>query len=343
MGVYNRDYMRDDSGSKSGGLMGGPAQWSVIIWLLVINGAVFLVQHLLFPAKGASGQFVVYGGVSWNELMEGKVWLLLTQMFVHADAIHLLFNGVGIYFIGKTLVKLVTTKQFLAIYIGSGVLGGIAFVVFMRLVGEGQASAVGASGCVYGLLCALAALMPQQVITLLLFFVIPINAKLKTIALVAVGLGIVMTIVDTTEDRRMKAVVAQVWAVQAEGRTPTEDQLRRAFRAQEKLSKPRIAHMGHLGGALFGWAFIALVYPRLKNRLHDQSRRQRWGERFGASNVVDVEYVDKDAERRRRERARKKKVSKEVDEILDKINERGFQSLSAEEKKILDESSDKLG
>jgi hypothetical protein len=101
--------------------------------------------------------------------------------------------------------------------------------------------------------------------------------------------------------------------------------------------------MAHLGGALFGFLFMAAIYPNLKQKKHDQSRRQRWGERFGASKVVDADYVDKGAERRQRERARKKKVSKDVDEILDKISAQGMQSLTKEERKILDDSSDQLG
>jgi membrane associated rhomboid family serine protease len=331
MGVYNRDYMRDEGGPRrDGGLMSGPANWSVITWLLVINCAIFLVQHVLFPSRDLYGRFTLHGGISWDALMEGKVWLLVTQMFVHADALHLIFNGVGIYFIGNALIQLVTSKQFLVIYLGAGLLGGIAYAVFAGLTGEGYRTAVGASGCAYGLLCALATLMPQRIITLLLFFVIPINAKLKTIALVAVGIGIAMTLVGLMDQGDRQAAASDMIVLRDTNEIP-------------KKKKPEVAHMGHLGGALVGWAFIALLYPSLRQKQHDQSRRKRWGERFGASKVVDADFVDKDAERRRRERARKKKVTKEVDEILDKINKEGFQSLTPAEKKILDESSDKLG
>ena len=344
MGVYNRDYMRDEGGPpRGGGLMSGPANWSVITWLLVINCAVFLVQHVLFPARDMNGQFRPEGGISWDALMEGKVWLLVTQMFVHADPLHLIFNGVGIYFIGTALSQLVTPKQFLVTYLGAGLLGGIAYVVFSRLIGEGGRDAVGASGCVYGLLCALAAIMPQRVITVLLFFVIPITAKLKTIALVAVGIGIVMTIMGVFEKAEFERLQSDMIAAEQENRAPSPALIARWEKAFVKRLKPQVAHTGHLGGALFGWAFIAFVYPSLKRKKHDQSRRQRWGERFGASKVVDADYVDKDAERRRRERERKKKVSKEVDAILEKISAEGMQSLSKEERKILDDSSDQLG
>ena len=64
MGVYNRDYMRDEGGSPGGGLMSGPANWSVITWLLVINCAVFLVQHLfLAPADARRSGWSPWGGL----------------------------------------------------------------------------------------------------------------------------------------------------------------------------------------------------------------------------------------------------------------------------------------
>ena len=322
--------------------MSGPANWSVITWLLVINGAIFLVQHLLFPARTQYGQFYVEGGVSWDLLMEGKIWLLITQMFVHADPLHFIFNGVGIYFIGKALLQLVTARQFLAIYLGAGLLGGIAYSAFAGMTGEGYIPAVGASGCVYGLLCALAALMPQRAITVLLFFVVPINARLKTIALVAVGMGVALTIMDSFERASVSRIKQELAEARAENRAPSPALIERANRAIAKQGQPQVAHMAHLGGALFGWAFVAFIYPRLKRKKNDQSRRRRWGERFGASKVVDADFVDKDAERRRRERARKKKVSKDVDAILDKISAEGMQSLTREERKLLDESADKF-
>ena len=316
MGVYNRDYMRDEGGPpRGGGLMSGPANWSVITWLLVINCVVFLVQHLfLAPAEATRLGWSPWGGLSWDDLKGGQVWLLLTHMFVHGSLFHLLANGLGIYFIGRMLVSMLGVRHFLMVYFGAGIMGGFAQLAFSQLVAGENVYLIGASGCVYGLLCALATLIPNQVINVLLFFVIPIRARMKTIALVAVGVGVVMTIVG----------LATAGGNASGGGVD-------------------IGHMAHLGGALFGFLFIAVIYPNLKRKKHDQSRRQRWDERFGASKVVDADYVDKDAERRRRERARKKRVSKDIDAILDKISAEGMHSLTKEERKILDESSDNLG
>jgi len=318
--------MRPESGGPGRNVMSGPANWSVLTWLLVINGAVFIVQHLfLAPASPPPG-WAPWGGLSWADLSKGHVYLLVTHLFVHGSLMHLLFNCVGIYFIGRILLGMLSVRHFLYVYFGAGVLGGVAQLLFSGLIEHHDTYLVGASGCAYGLLCALAALIPNQVLTLLLFFIIPINAKMRTIAGVAVVLSLLMVAYELV--------------------------------SSGDPSGAQVGHMAHLGGALFGWLFIAYIYPRLSHRQHRAFQQQRSGERFGARTIVDADVVDRGAARRERKAAkarerelkkqkkaqtRKREISAEADAILDKINEHGFQSLTEEEKKILEKHADSLG
>ena len=317
MGIYHRDYMRDQPGGRRGGSHGGPKDWSLITWLIVINCAAFVGQHVIFAPSDAPIGWQPGGAISWDALSEGKIWLLFTSMLVHGSLFHLAVNCVGIFFVGRLLITMVSSKQFLTIYIGAGLLGGLLFSAFYGMIGQGNESAVGASGCLYGLICALAALIPDKVISVMLFFILPISAKMKHIAGGLVLIGVVMTAFNLLAPEPSAA----------EG--------------------PETAHLGHLGGALFGWLYITFLMPRSKRKYNEQSRRQRWGERFGAKEVVDADYVDRRADRKREKKRkaseRKRAVSSEVDAILDKINEKGFQSLTPKERKILDASSDKLG
>jgi len=318
--------MRPESGGPGGNVMSGPANWSVLTWLLVINGAVFIVQHLfLAPANPPRG-WAPWGGLSWGDLSKGHIYLLVTHLFVHGSLMHLLFNGIGIFFIGRILLGMLSARHFLYVYFGAGVLGGVTQLLFSGLIERQDTYLVGASGCAYGLLCALAAIIPNQVLTLLLFFVIPVKAKMRTIAGVAVVLSLVMV---------------------AFGLLTTS-----------RSSGAEVGHMAHLGGALFGWLFIAYIYPRLSHRQHRYSQQQRSGERFGAKTIVDADIVDRGEARRERKEAKarerelkkrkkaqtkKREISAEADAILDKINEHGFQSLTEEEKKILEKHADSLG
>ena len=115
MGIYGRDYMRPDSGGPGGERVIRPAEWSLVTWLIVANVGIFLVQHLFFSPSGSSQFWQPAGGVSWDELAKGKIYLLLTSMFVHANFGHLLFNCVGLYFIGRFLSTLVSPVHFLKV------------------------------------------------------------------------------------------------------------------------------------------------------------------------------------------------------------------------------------
>lgn len=85
------------------------------------------------------------------------------------------------------------------------------------------------------------------------------------------------------------------------------------------------AHLAHLGGAVFALAYIKLDWRLLRplNFLKSFKRRR---------NEVKLE--------KNREKA--EEIMKRVDEILDKINEVGFDKLSREDKKFLEEASQKL-
>lgn len=86
-----------------------------------------------------------------------------------------------------------------------------------------------------------------------------------------------------------------------------------------------IAHFAHLGGMLFGFVYLkwndwtAGFRRRMSEEKHDRNMKVVWD--------------------RRQEIA---KLQQEVDALLDKINRRGLESLSPEEKRRLKEASQKL-
>jgi membrane associated rhomboid family serine protease len=86
-----------------------------------------------------------------------------------------------------------------------------------------------------------------------------------------------------------------------------------------------VAHMAHLGGALFG-----LVYLKI-----DWKRRHIFGW------IKNLRYRRQEA-KLERNRQRADDVMKRVDSILDKINEVGIENLSREERRFLEEASSRL-
>jgi len=78
----------------------------------------------------------------------GQVWLLLSSMFLHAGFIHLALNMLSLYFLGSFVERAFGKGRFLALYLSSGLAGGIAYLYF----GAFEGPVVGASGAIFGLL-----------------------------------------------------------------------------------------------------------------------------------------------------------------------------------------------
>ncbi len=79
---------------------------------------------------------------------EGQAWRLLSSVFLHSGAIHLTFNMLALYFLGSFVEEAFGRWRFLALYVISGLAGGIAYLYF----GAFERPAVGASGAIFGLL-----------------------------------------------------------------------------------------------------------------------------------------------------------------------------------------------
>lgn len=115
--------------------------------IIVINVIVFAAEYFGPTAlqrtidAQALGTWVVYTG-TW--------YTLLTSMFMHGSLTHILCNMFTLYWIGYTLERVYGAARFLVMYFVSGIVGGLAFV-FINLALGNNASAVGASGAIFGL------------------------------------------------------------------------------------------------------------------------------------------------------------------------------------------------
>jgi membrane associated rhomboid family serine protease len=140
--------------------------------LLAATTAVFVLQMLSAWVLGPL--FTEWFALSLPGMMLGRVWQLFTYLFLHGGVLHLLVNMLAIFFIGPELERTMGPRRFLLLYFGSGVLGGL---FWLAIVYPSGAPCVGASGSVFGLLGAFAALFPHRSITLLVFFVLPVTMR----------------------------------------------------------------------------------------------------------------------------------------------------------------------
>jgi len=93
-------------------------------------------------------EVLAWGALVPAAVADGAAWLLLTSMFLHSGFIHLALNMLSLYFLGSFVEQAFGRGRFLALYLSSGLAGGIAYLYF----GAFDTPAVGASGAIFGLL-----------------------------------------------------------------------------------------------------------------------------------------------------------------------------------------------
>ena len=150
--------------------------------IIAVNVIVFAIGLLL------------KSGLNWFELPSGfgsfltKPWAIITYAFIHYDFLHILFNMLWLYVIGRMFLNLFSAKMAINIYFLGAMSGGVLFMLgytlFPSLFGV-NSSLVGASAAVRALLIFICAYMPNQDVR---FFVI--NLKLWHVGLVIVILDI---------------------------------------------------------------------------------------------------------------------------------------------------------
>ncbi|MCB9838111.1 MAG: rhomboid family intramembrane serine protease [Phycisphaeraceae bacterium] len=210
MGIYDREYVRVGPRSPSG--LGWMSAWSMNTWIIAINVAVFILMAMGGPKFAGAveewGHFstakaLFYVGV--NPLNKQhvvyfglEIWRFITFQFLHANAQHVLFNMIALFFFGGMVENYLGRTRYLAFYLTCGVFGAVMYVILnllgqlpgaqnlpFLLINDPTLKLVGASAGVFGVLLACAFIAPNAQI--LLFFVFPM--RLATAVYLFVGIA----------------------------------------------------------------------------------------------------------------------------------------------------------
>ena len=176
MGWQDREYARPTVRRFSvpgGALLRGR---SVVTILIVINVVIYFsgafsrtLEHYIYG----------YGVLQAQAVFKGQLWRLLTAQYLHANEWHLFLNMLGLHFLGRPLAQMWSARRFFWIYTACGLAGNIFYTLLAaKGVINPHQFAVGASGCIYGLLGIVAVLFPQA--TVFVYFLLPI--KIRTAA-----------------------------------------------------------------------------------------------------------------------------------------------------------------
>ncbi len=282
----------------------------VIKNLLIINGVVFFLQMIMqgLTFQGVPGVYYLDHWFALNPLgYNFQVWQLITYQFMHGSFMHILFNMFALWMFGIEIENMWGSQKFLIFYLMCGVAAGISQLIFPPLFNEQLAPTIGASGAIFGVLIAFAMVFPNRYI--FLYFFIPIKAKYLIIGY----------------------ILLELYAVPQGG---------------------SVAHLAHLGGALAGFIYIMVDKKTtfsLGNIFRGSSNKPKSPYNpFGG--IKDAfKHKEKDVQEARfyeikdEDKTGKDELSQEeIDRILDKISQSGYQNLSEKEKKILFEASKKM-
>ncbi len=158
---------------------------NAIIYLFVNLGDV-LLRLFNFPDGIISGFLTDWLAVpSSVKSLLYRPWTLITYSFYHENFLHILFNMLWLFFMGRLFIEYLGEKKLLTLYLVGGLCGSVLFIVFYNLFPLFSrevdiAVALGASASVLAITVAIATLLPDYEVGL---FLPQWRVKLKYIAI----------------------------------------------------------------------------------------------------------------------------------------------------------------
>lgn len=293
--------------------------------IIIVNIAVYVTINLIWVFLTGSYPQVYQGLVNFFSISSDwwhlftHPWSIITHMFLHEGFWHILWNMLFLFWFGRIFGDLLGDRRVLPLYILGGLAGAAAYFLAANLgLFSGGSYALGASAAVMAILVAAGVFAPNYGIRLLFIG----EVKLKWIVMAVVFMNILGT--------RAISNAGGSW--------------------------------GHLGGIAMG--FIYALQLQQGNDLSEPIQRAiNWVENFISGLKTKRqpkrpgpraayrrgEAVKTSAGRRKSKSGSRKAEGKtdalshqeQLDAILDKIKEKGYNSLSREEKDFLFRASNK--
>jgi len=167
-----------------------------------INTLVFIVVAVInvpFFLSGNSINFDAiireyFGFPAYLAKLPTRFYTILTYQFFHEGFLHLLFNMLWLYWVGRIFLDFLKPRQFHFVYLAGGFAGAIlfalAFNIFPVFISSiSGASVIGSSAAVMAIIVATATLVPDYSIRLLLLG----DVKLKYLAIAYIILDLIGT------------------------------------------------------------------------------------------------------------------------------------------------------
>ena len=151
----------------------------VVRILLITTIAAYILQWFGEQWLGQDKWSLIFGLSAPLFIGHGYAWQIVTYMFVHGGPWHIFMNMLMLFFFGPETERAMGSRRFTLLYFGCGIVAGLGWLI---ISGFNANVCVGASGALFGILGAFAAMFPERRITLFLF-VLPITLSARVLAI----------------------------------------------------------------------------------------------------------------------------------------------------------------
>ena len=277
---------------------------SLTAWTVGVLVAFFILNLI---QESAHADFL-----GWMILDEAapRPWQWLTHALLHEGFWHLLGNCLVLWWTGATVEREYGPATFLQVLLGGALIGAATWFL-TGLGGRHDGVIIGISGGVYALMLVALLDKLEHQITLLLFFFLPVTLKVRWL--------LILTALFTLLG----------WGF-------SELPGRHEWHTWKSAWRDGIAHSAHLGGLIFGWC--AWRYLNRTNWAPSYAQVQEPMPNDAPSPAFETP-TEEDPSSRPLTSAQ---ARAELDMLLDKISAGGFGSLTAGEKRRLEELSARL-
>jgi len=295
-----------------------PRTTPAVQWLIGINVLIYFLQVTLVGTPDME-RWLGFEAHDLARLQSG--WTILTHMFVHASLLHLVGNMVMLWVFGPRVERAWGSGAFVRYYLLCGLGGCLAHLLLAR-----EYTLVGASAAIYGVMLAYAVRWPDD--EFLLWFVVPVRAKWLVAGCILIDL---------------------LLGVSSLNGGPGGG----------------VAHFAHLGGLVAGWLYLHTppagfdllrsprvssvpdvpdepprAIPRAMPRQPRETRERQETDEIVAKSKAAVAKRPAPAPAPRI--AVRGRRSDDINAVLDKISRQGLDSLTSDERRLLEEASRRL-
>lgn len=295
---------------------------SVMARLILINVFVFVITGIVFVISSEKVFYAYFQNLAMStNLLKGdtgqvgyiapfihKPWTFFTAFFTHKGFGHILWNMLAFYWFGMVIRDFMGERRLLSLYFLGGIAGSISMLILFNLVpkfsGEAYGLGWGASAAVFAIMVAAATKFPDYQFNLL--FIGPV--KIKYIALVMIFLSFI------------------------------------------GLKGSNVGgEVAHLGGALIGFLYIKQLNNGVDLGRPIMAVSDLIVKLFKPKPKIKVTHRS-GSRRASKKTSRKARQSdsnitnppqEEIDAILDKISQSGYDSLTTDEKQKLFNASNR--